>query len=107
MPEVGREFQRRLGAGVASLYASAPTVARFRAARRLLNSGCSRFSVRSHSRRSSPPAEGKPPQAGFHHDVAAQLVSLREAVIALPIATLLGAVLAFRPRRRATPPRPA
>ena len=52
-------------------------------------------------------AEGKLPASGFHHDLAAQLTSLREAVIALPIATLLGAVLAFRPRRRATPPRSA
>jgi len=47
-------------------------------------------------------AEGKAPPPGFHHDVAAQLASLRDAVIALPVATLLGAVLAFRPRRRAT-----
>src|SRR5262245_7216551 len=30
---------------------------------------------------------------------------IREAVIRLPIAALLGAVLAFRPRRRGTPPR--
>jgi uncharacterized membrane protein YhiD involved in acid resistance len=31
--------------------------------------------------------------------------AIREAVISLPIAALLGAVLAFRPRRRGTPPR--
>ncbi len=31
--------------------------------------------------------------------------SLREAVVALPIAAALGAVLAFRPQRRGTPPR--
>ena len=29
------------------------------------------------------------------------------AIVALPVATLLGAALAFRPRRRATPPRSA
>jgi len=47
-------------------------------------------------------AEGMPSAPGFHHDLAAQLTSLREAVVALPIATLLGAILAFQPRRRAT-----
>jgi hypothetical protein len=31
--------------------------------------------------------------------------SLREATVALPIAAVLGAALAFRPRRRGTPPR--
>lgn len=31
--------------------------------------------------------------------------SLREAVVALPVAAALGAVLAFRPQRRGTPPR--
>ncbi len=31
--------------------------------------------------------------------------SIRDAVVSLPIAALLGAVLAFRPRRRGTPPR--
>jgi uncharacterized membrane protein YhiD involved in acid resistance len=34
-----------------------------------------------------------------------ELASLREALIALPVAGLLGAVLAFRPQRRGTPPR--
>lgn len=35
----------------------------------------------------------------------AELPSLRQALIALPLAALLGAALAFRPRRRGTPPR--
>lgn len=33
------------------------------------------------------------------------LPSLRQALVALPLAALLGAALAFRPRRRGTPPR--
>lgn len=33
------------------------------------------------------------------------LEQLRRAVVALPLATVLGAALAFRPRRRGTPPR--
>ncbi|MGE5813257.1 MAG: hypothetical protein ACM36C_02110, partial [Acidobacteriota bacterium] len=33
------------------------------------------------------------------------LHQLNRALVALPIATLLGAALAFRPRRRGTPPR--
>jgi uncharacterized membrane protein YhiD involved in acid resistance len=40
-------------------------------------------------------------------DLAAQLASVRRAVVALPLAALLGAVLAFRPRRRGTPQRSA
>ena len=39
------------------------------------------------------------------HDLQAQLASLRDAVISLPLAMALGALLAFRPRRRGTPPR--
>ena len=35
----------------------------------------------------------------------AELATLREVAIALPLAALLGTVLAFRPRRRGTPPR--
>lgn len=35
----------------------------------------------------------------------AELPSLRQALIALPLAALLGTALAFRPRRRGTPPR--
>ncbi len=38
-------------------------------------------------------------------DWFAQLESLREAVIRLPVAALLSAILAFRPRRRGTPER--
>ena len=34
-----------------------------------------------------------------------EMASLREALIALPVAGLLGAALAFRPQRRGTPPR--
>jgi uncharacterized membrane protein YhiD involved in acid resistance len=34
-----------------------------------------------------------------------EAASLKEAVVALPIAAALGAVLAFRPQRRGTPPR--
>ena len=101
MPEVGREFQRRPGAGVASLYASA-AAARFRAAHRLLNRRVVRILCALALPTIVAAAEGKAPPPGFHHDVAAQLASLRDAVIALPVATLLGAVLAFRPRRRAT-----
>src|SRR5688572_3551978 len=38
-------------------------------------------------------------------NLAAELPSLRQALIALPLAALLGAALAFRPKRRGTPPR--
>lgn len=40
-------------------------------------------------------------------DFDAQLLTLTEAVVRLPIAAILGAVLAFRSRRRGTPPRSA
>ena len=40
-------------------------------------------------------------------DWSAQFESLQHAVVRLPVATLLSAVLAFRPRRRGTPPRQA
>jgi uncharacterized membrane protein YhiD involved in acid resistance len=40
-------------------------------------------------------------------DVIEQVEGLFEAVIRLPLAALLGAVLAFRPRRSGTPPRKA
>jgi uncharacterized membrane protein YhiD involved in acid resistance len=36
---------------------------------------------------------------------APEIVSLKQAVVSLPIAGLLGAALAFRPQRRGTPPR--
>ena len=48
-------------------------------------------------------------QAAISHLVPdfleAHAVSVIQAVVALPLATLLGALLAFRPRRRGTPPR--
>jgi hypothetical protein len=40
-------------------------------------------------------------------DWSAQFESLQHAFVRLPVATLLSAVLAFRPRRRGTPPRQA
>jgi uncharacterized membrane protein YhiD involved in acid resistance len=44
----------------------------------------------------------------FHDDLSSQLLSLREAALSLPVAALLGALLAFRPRRRnASPRKPA
>ena len=36
---------------------------------------------------------------------APEEISLREALVSLPVAAVLGAALAFRPRRRGTPPR--
>jgi hypothetical protein len=42
-----------------------------------------------------------------HWDLYAQLASLGTAVVSLPLAAALGAMLAFRPRRRGTPPRSA
>ena len=62
--------------------------------------------------RAGEPKEGKEPKhtriseedesAPTHRPEAA---SLKEAAVALPIAAALGAVLAFRPQRRGTPPR--
>jgi len=43
------------------------------------------------------------PGAGQSH--GPESVSLQEALIAMPVAGLLGAALAFRPQRRGTPPR--
>ena len=40
-------------------------------------------------------------------DVVSRLVVLRDAAMALPLAAALGAALAFRPRRKGTPPRSA
>jgi hypothetical protein len=45
--------------------------------------------------------------APSHFDLAAQLESLRIAVVSLPLAAALGTALAFRPRRRGTPRRSA
>ena len=47
--------------------------------------------------------EALPGAAGQTH--APEIVSLKEALVALPVAGLLGAALAFRPQRRGTPPR--
>jgi hypothetical protein len=38
-------------------------------------------------------------------DLTTQLVSVRHALVSLPLACALGAALSFRPRRRGTPPR--
>src|SRR5262245_66099874 len=49
-------------------------------------------------------------QEGMHDPIpslAQQLPGLLEAAVRLPLAALLGAALAFRPRRRGTPPRHA
>lgn len=51
------------------------------------------------------PGMGIPPGPVADFDLAAQLASVRDAVVSLPLATALGALLAFRPRRRGTPPR--
>jgi MgtC family len=51
-----------------------------------------------------PESTPVPPQA-FPHDMASQLAALAQAAISLPVAAALGAVLAFRPRRRGTPER--
>ena len=42
-----------------------------------------------------------------HWDLEAQLGSIKTALVSLPLAAALGAALAFRPRRRGTPPRSA
>lgn len=47
--------------------------------------------------------EALPGAAGQTH--GPEIVSLKEALVALPVAGLLGAALAFRPQRRGTPPR--
>ncbi len=47
--------------------------------------------------------EALPGAAGQTH--APEIVSLKEALVALPVAGVLGAALAFRPQRRGTPPR--
>lgn len=46
------------------------------------------------------PEAGSPPAAHISEEA-----SLREALVSLPVAAALGAVLAFRPQRRGTPPR--
>jgi uncharacterized membrane protein YhiD involved in acid resistance len=50
---------------------------------------------------------GQAADSPAHWNLRAQLESTRTALVSLPIAALLGAVLAFRPQRRGTPPRSA
>jgi uncharacterized membrane protein YhiD involved in acid resistance len=52
-------------------------------------------------------ARGRVSDSPAHWDWHEQLESIRTALVSLPIAAVLGAVLAFRPRRRGTPPRNA
>ena len=60
-------------------------------------------------RETSMQAEGLPPE--FSHYIPdilePHIAMVARGLIALPFATILGAVLAFRPRRRGTPPRSA
>jgi uncharacterized membrane protein YhiD involved in acid resistance len=54
------------------------------------------------------PATGPAPSTDLAQAAAGQaseLATLREVALSLPLAALLGTVLAFRPRRRGTPPR--
>src|SRR4029450_11741470 len=46
-------------------------------------------------------------QLGADQEVVSHLIKVRDAAIALPLATLLGTALALRPRRKGTPPRSA
>jgi Domain of unknown function (DUF4956)/MgtC family len=46
-------------------------------------------------------------QLGADQEVVSHVIKLRDAAIALPLATLLGTALALRPRRKGTPPRSA
>jgi hypothetical protein len=54
-----------------------------------------------------PPLTTPAPNGPAHWDLRAQLESLRLALISLPLAATMGAILAFRPRRRGTPERSA
>jgi hypothetical protein len=57
-----------------------------------------------------PPPVQQPAGSGndpAHWDLEAQLGSIKTALVSLPLAAALGAALAFRPRRRGTPPRSA
>lgn len=51
--------------------------------------------------------QGSTGESAFRTDLSAQLASLTNALIRLPIATALAALLAFRPRRTGTPERQA
>ena len=50
---------------------------------------------------------GQQADSPAHWNLHEQLESTRTALVSLPVAALLGAVLAFRPQRRGTPPRSA
>lgn len=52
-------------------------------------------------------ADPAPAPEAPHWDLEAQIDSLKGALASLPLAAALGAALAFRPRRRGTPPRSA
>ena len=54
-----------------------------------------------------PAGGGQAADSPAHWNLREQLESIRTALVSLPIAAVLGAVLAFRPRRRGTPPRNA
>ena len=54
-----------------------------------------------------PADGGQAADSPAHWNLHEQLESIRTAIVSLPIAAVLGAVLAFRPRRRGTPPRNA
>jgi uncharacterized membrane protein YhiD involved in acid resistance len=54
-----------------------------------------------------PQQSGAHTESPAHWDWRQQLDSIRTAVVSLPIAAVLGAALAFRPRRRGTPERSA
>ena len=56
--------------------------------------------------RAQPPAPSAPSASNpFQDDLSTTPAQLRNIAVRLPLAALLGAALAFRPRRRGTPPR--
>jgi len=64
----------------------------------------------SAARQPVPPIQqpsGAPTESPAHWDWHQQIDSIRTALVSLPVAAVLGAALAFRPRRRGTPPRSA
>jgi uncharacterized membrane protein YhiD involved in acid resistance len=62
------------------------------------------------ARQPVPPLQQQPggrTENPAHWDLKQQVDSIRTALVSLPVAAVLGAALAFRPRRRGTPPRSA
>jgi uncharacterized membrane protein YhiD involved in acid resistance len=62
------------------------------------------------ARQALPPLQQQsttPSESPAHWDWRQQLDSIRTALVSLPVAAVLGAALAFRPRRRGTPQRSA